>query len=308
MHRNIIFSGEPPILDRLADELRKQDEVISVARVPGASLKPAGDVLTVFVLNRGADEVMRRADAGIRGGRITASISASTALLDGPNQDRIARDADEAMWEEMEADLRNVGGLAANYLVLMALGGALAGAAFFTARLLHPILFVGASIVAPGFEPLAKIGHGLVLKQWRSAGRGAWSAAFGYLVLVLSAALVTLVLSAFGEASAELLRTSETPNLVVAIDARSLAVSAFACVAGLIMIVSLRDFYVVGALLLLVLIPGAALIGAAAALGEWRLAGEAALRCGIDSLFVVAAAIGVYTWKQWRFHRRQPVS
>jgi hypothetical protein len=307
MHRSIVFSGEPRIIDRLADELRKQDDVISLARAPGLSLKPPGDVLTIFVLNRGADEVMRKADHEIRGGRITACISQSSALLHGPNQQRIAEDADEAMWEEMESDLRNVGGLAANYLVLMALGGALAGAAYFTARLLHPILFVGASIVAPGFEPIAKVGHGLVLKQWRLAGRGLWSGTLGYLVLVVAAALVTLVLSAVGEASGELLRTTETPHLVVAVDARSVVISACACVAGVIMIVSLRDFYVVGALLLLVLIPGAALIGAAAALGEWGLAGEAGLRVGIDMLLVLAAAVAVYLWKQWRFHRRRPV-
>lgn len=307
MHRIIVLSGEPRIVERLADELRKQDDVISVGLAPGLSLKPPGDVLTISVLNRGADEVMRKADDAIRGGRITATVSQSSALLDGPNQQRIAEDADEAMWEEMESDLRNVGGLAANYLVLMALGGALAGAAFFTARLLHPILFVGASIVAPGFEPIAKVGHGLVLRQWRLAGRGAWSAALGYLVLVIAAALVTLVLAAFGEASGALLRTTETPHVVVAIDARSVVTSACACVAGLIMIVSLRDFYVVGALLLLVLIPGAALMGAAAALGEWRLAGHAGLRVGIDVLLVLAAAVAVYLWKQWRFHRRRPV-
>ena len=51
---------------------------------------------------------------------------------------------------------------------------------------------VAASIVSPGFEPLAKMTPGLALRRWDVARRGLQSAFTGYLTLALSAAVVFL--------------------------------------------------------------------------------------------------------------------
>ncbi len=64
--------------------------------------------------------------------------------------------------------LRHQGRPTANYLVLMALGGAVAATAFVATGSPQTISLVAASIIAPGFEPLARYPW-----AWLS-GAGAW--------------------------------------------------------------------------------------------------------------------------------------
>jgi hypothetical protein len=63
LHRTIEISVPPSHTDELVDKLGKLDQVVSLSVVRGASVKPEGDVLTVHALNRGADEVLRLAEA-----------------------------------------------------------------------------------------------------------------------------------------------------------------------------------------------------------------------------------------------------
>jgi len=81
-----------------------------------------------------------------------------------------------------------------------------------------------------------------------------------------------------------------------------------AAVAGIIMIVSLRDLYVVGPLMVLVLISNVGLTGAALALGEFRLALSALERAGVDVAAILVLGGAVFYWKQRGFHRRRPLT
>jgi hypothetical protein len=69
----------------------------------------------------------------------------------------------------------------------------------------------------------------------------------------------------------------------------------------------LRDLYVVGPLMVLVMISGVALVGAALARGEGMLALAALERVGVDVALIVGLGAGVFAWKQRRFHRRRPL-
>ena len=64
MHRTIEISSPASYTDELLGKLEDLEQVISLTVVRQGSVKPPGDVLTVHVLNHGADEVMRLADAG----------------------------------------------------------------------------------------------------------------------------------------------------------------------------------------------------------------------------------------------------
>ena len=85
-----------------------------------------------------------------------------------------------------------------NYLTLMALGGAVATTGFIVGKPSQAISIVAASVIAPGLEPLAKIPMGLALRRWSVVGMGLWSAAVGYVVLALAAALAFVALRAAG--------------------------------------------------------------------------------------------------------------
>ncbi len=91
------------------------------------------------------------------------------------------------------------------------------------------------------------------------------------------------------------------------LDVPTLVVASGAAAAGALMIVSLRDIYVVGPLIALVLVPAAAIAGCAAASGQWQVAGRALVRVGCDGGLVLAAAAIVFWAKQRTVHRRRPL-
>jgi hypothetical protein len=72
VHRTIEITVPPTYTDALTEEL---EHVITVSVVRGASIKPPGDVVTVHALNRGADQVMRLADAARKQGQVSVSTS-----------------------------------------------------------------------------------------------------------------------------------------------------------------------------------------------------------------------------------------
>jgi hypothetical protein len=308
VHRTIILSGRAQTLEELGRELTALEDVISLTHARGASLKPAGDTLTIHVLNQGADDVLRRAQRAIEAGELSVALFQSTALVDARRQKRIETDADEALWEEMESSLRNHGRISANFTLLMALGGVVAAVGLVLEPVSQAIAFVGASVIAPGFEPVAKVAQGLVLRDAQIAGRGAASVLLGYATLTAAAALTYLLLRATGHASLEEVRAQPVLEVLSGFGLEPLLMSACAAVAGVVMVVTLRDTYVVGALMLLVLIPGTALVGTAVAAGDGHLALAALGRVGLDVLFIVVLGAGVFFWKQRRIHRRGTLS
>jgi hypothetical protein len=307
----LTFQGDADGIGTLARDIVALDGVIGVVHGRNESLKPPGDLLQVDVLNRQADEVLRRARKHLddRARKVTVVISQTNAVID---RDQVAlneTDADEALWEEMESDLRNHGRVSTNYVLLMALGGAIAAVGLFADPVEQAIAFVGASIIAPGFEPIAKLTQGLVLREAKICGRALLSLAVGYGVLLALACVVTLGLSALagpGALQAKLL-AQPVLRIFTHLEAGSLVTSGCAAVAGILMVVSLRDLYVVGPLMVLLPISGVSLIGAALALGQPRVAWGALGRVGVDFALIVALGAAVFYWKQHRFHRRRPL-
>ena len=190
MHTEIEIIVHPSYTEELIQELQQLEGVISLSLVREASLKPPGDLFTVHALNREVNEVLRLADAARKQGQVSVSTAELTSMIDPEHERMVANDIDEALWEEVETDLRHQGKPTMNYVGLMALGGAVAATGFAAESASQAIPFVAASIIAPGFEPLAAIPIGLVLRRWAVVGRGLQSTILGYLVLVFSAALI----------------------------------------------------------------------------------------------------------------------
>ena len=107
MHTEIEIIVPSSRTDELIDNFQQMDDVISLSVVREASIKPPGDVFTVHVLNRGADEVMRVANAAREEGQVSVSTSELTSLIDPEHERKVANDVDEALWEEVETDLRH---------------------------------------------------------------------------------------------------------------------------------------------------------------------------------------------------------
>ena len=189
----------------------------------------------------------------------------------------------------------------------MALGGAVAATAFMVTGSSQTISLVAASIIAPGFEPLAKIPVGLALTRWNVVGRGLWSLGVGYLTLALAAALVFAILRLTGVGTTgEFLGNPETEVLADP-TLREVLVSSFAALAGITMVVAYRRSVIAGPLIALAIVPAAAMVGVGLAAGSPTLAYQGAERFILDVVLIVAWGVVVVALKQVFVHRRKPI-
>jgi hypothetical protein len=264
-------------------------------------------VITVNSLNGGAGEVLEAVKGAQAHGQVSVATGDLSSLIDDEHAEAIIRDTDEGLWEESEAAIRHQGRTTQNYLVLMAAGGAVAATGFLSTPPTQTIAFVSASVIAPGFEPLAKLPLGLVLRRWRTVRRGLMSAAVGYLVLGIAAALAYLLLDATGSATeTNFLKNKEVDKLANPI-ALDILISSAAAVAGVTMVVAGRFSVLAGPLMALSLIPAAAMAGVAAATADGGLLAQGLERLLIDIALIVGWGVVVVGLKQLLVHRRQPL-
>lgn len=306
MHRSVDICVPSNVTDRLIAELSAQAEVTGLSVSRGVSIKPVGDVLIVHVLNRGIDAVLD-AVAKHAGDEFSIATAEVASLIDPQHDAAVERDVDEAVWEEMETGLRHQGRITANFVALMGLGGVIAAAGLVAQSTPQAVALVAAAIIAPGFEPIAKIPLGMVLQRWNVVGRGLKSLVVGYLVLIASAALAFWVLHGVGAIDMADFTENSAVKQLGHPTAAEILVSVCAATAGAIMIASYRRSVIAGPLIALSLIHAAAAVGMALACGRIDIALDGLLRLGIDAALVVAAGGAVFAWKQATVHRRKPL-
>lgn len=307
MHRTFEVALSARLSSQLTDKLRQLDAVVGLSWHPHTSIKPEGDTLTIHVLNRGADEVLRHISAVCAGTEYTIATAEQASLIDPSQETAIENDVDEALWEEMETGLRHHGRITANFLLLMALGGALATVGLVSEPAPQAIAFVAASVIAPGFEPLAKIPLGLVLGNWITAWRGIKSALAGYSVLIGAAALTYWGLLLGGAVAVDAFTQNPEIERLAHPGGLELTVSVCGSLAGGLIIASYRRSVIAGSLIAVVLIHACALVGVSIVSGRRDLALEGAERFGIDVLIVIGSCALVFGAKQLLVHRRKPI-
>lgn len=306
MHRSIELSVPAAASDPLVAALRDVDGVIGLSRHVGASLIPAGDVITVHALNAATDDVLRAA-ARICGADAFTTVTAEVASVsDNGQQDQIDTDVDEAIWEELETGLRHQGRLTANFLILMGLGGVIGASATVAEPGAATIAYIASAIITPGFEPIGKLPLGIVLQRRNVIEAGLKSAVAGYAVLVAAAALTWLVLAQAGIAASAFLDGSPlkhtlhpTPDIY--------AVSIAGAFAGAVILAAYRRSVIAGALVAMRLIEAASVAGVAIGMGRTDIALQALGRLTLDMSFVVVAGVIVFGLKQRMVHRRAPI-
>ena len=308
MHRTLELTVPSAVTDVLSAQLTELDSVIGLTVLRGASLKPIGDVLMVHVLNRGTDEVLRRARAAVSNPDVLNVVTSEVASFIAPaNHEAVDDDRDEAIWEEMESGLRHQGRITTNYMLLMALGGIVAAIGLVSDPVPQAVAFVASAIIAPGFDPMTKVPLGLVLKHWSLVRRGVESALAGYAVLVATAAFTMWALVAAGETSATTLATNSEVQHLVDPKLAELLLAAAGALAGLVILAAFRRSFQAGPLIAMAFIPAAALIGAGLAVGRFDLALQGLERFGADWGFIIGLGVP-FLWLKQRFvHQRKPL-
>lgn len=304
MYRTITIAVPPAATDGLVRALQELDGVVGLAVHRGASVKPAGDQLVVEALNTASGDVLERVRAAAGGGSFSVTTAEAASLTDPSSQDKIDADRDEAVWEEMESRLLQEGTATPNFVALTAFGGAVAIAGLVSEPVPQAIALVSASVIAPGFEPLAKLPLGVVLGRWDLAWKGLRSTAAGYAVLILAAAAVMAAVVAGGVISAEQFVNNPQVQRLAKLDPLDLIVSAGGALAGMTMVAAFRHDVLPGALMALMLVPAAAMVGGAFAVGRTDLVLGGLTRASADVGFMVAAGLIVFGVKRVTTHRR----
>ena len=307
MHRTLVVSLSPDHTDQLISQLEPLACVVGLSVQRGGSIKPVGDILTLQTLNKGIDEALRRIADVCKGSTYSIATAEQASLIDPQNDLLVENDIDEAIWEEMETGLRHQARVTANYLALMALGGAMSAVGLVSNPVPQVIAFVAASVVAPGFEPIAKIPLGLVLKNLHTVRRGLKSALTGYGVLILASALTFALLRWMGAANDGEFISNQAVDMMSHPSAKDITVSLCGTLSGAIIIASYRRSIIAGALIAMVIISAAAMIGVAIACGQWDLALEGAERFALDVALIIITCYVVFMAKQQFLHKRKPI-
>ena len=293
--------------DELIGQLEPLDDVIGLSVQRGGSIKPIGDVLTIHTLNQGIDEVLRQIADTCRGTNYSIATSEQASMIDQQHHNTIEKDIDEAIWEEMETGMRHQARVTVNYMTLMAIGGAISAVGLVSEPGPQAVAFVAASVIAPGFEPIAKIPLGVVVGNFHTVWRGTRSALIGYGVLILAAALTFVLLRWLGVTSEqEFVMNSEVESLSHP-TAKEITVSFCGTLAGAIIIAAYRRSIIAGALIAMLIIQSATMVGVSVVCGRWDLALEGAERFGLDVVFVFISCFVVFAAKQVLVHKRKPI-
>lgn len=304
MPRQIDFAASPEDCAILLDRLTHHPGIARITVQPGASRSPEGDVVTIEAANQSSIEIVNvLADLDLlRSGALTISEPNATIRSDASRS--IDEEGNDAVWEEIGAMLRQDTNPSFNFLMLMALAGAVA-AFGIVSDTIHVV--VGAMLIAPGFEPLLRIVFG-VLGDRHGAEAGLKASAAGYAVLALAAGAATWVALTLDGTSADQLREGYWATYWSSIQGGGVATSVLAGVAGGIIVSSRMKVLATGVMVALALIPSMALVGMGLAVGDLALALGGAARWGVEVLCVLGAGGSVLVLKRRRLHRRRPVS
>lgn len=307
MHRTIEITLPPAATDSFLASIEDHGLIVGLTVHRGASVKPAGDVVTVHVLNRGADDVLRAVARARQQGPVSVATAELASLSDPEHQQEIDRDIDEAVWEELETGLRHQGRVTPNYLALMALGGAVAAVGAVAEPAVATVAYVASAVIAPGFEPVAKVALGLVLRRGEVVKAGLVSTLAGYALLIFAAAATWWGLQALGAADAKAFLDGDALKHTADPSAKILLVAACGALAGVVMQAAYRRSVIAGALIALRIIEAAGVTGVALAMGRFDLVGQGLQRLALDVALVVAAGLLVFGIKQLVIHRRAPL-
>jgi len=305
MPRAIEVSASPQRIDAILERIGDLPGVVSLARQPGASLKPPGDVLSIHLTNEATRPVMRvLKDLRVASeGAINTSEPAS--LMSWKHQAEVNREANETTWDEMAFMLRTDANPSPNFIFSMALAGAIAAGGLWTGTL-H--LIVGAMIIAPAFEPLVRVPFGFITGARNSVSSGLIATGAGYLALALGAALVTAVLELWDPGPGKNLNAMYWVDYWSTLSFPSILISALGGIAGGVIISGQRSVMTTGVMITLALIPSMAIVGMGMVVGDLALAGRGLVRWAVDVALVMAMSTLVFGLKQRFLHRGASLS
>ena len=288
------------------------DRSVGVAHLvvlPGAAVRPPGDVIEADLARECVDEVL----AGLTAlsldhdGAITLQ-SLDTVLSDAAETAEEAapgEGVDAVVWDELIARTGEDSRLTVSFQIFLTIACLLAAIGAITDS---PVTVVGAMVLGPEFGPLAALAVGLVLRRGDLIRRGGLALAVGFPVAMAVTAVAALVFDATGLLTTGILDRLDQVDFIYEVGPFSLIVAMLAGVAGMLALTSAKSASLVGVFISVTTVPAAAF--ASVAIVEHRL--DEALSSALQLLvnlvgIVIAAALGLLTAQHTRRRRHVAV-
>jgi uncharacterized hydrophobic protein (TIGR00271 family) len=247
------------------------DSVVNVVHLPGAAIKPAGDVILADVAREDASVVI--ADLEHLGIPRHGSISIEpidTQISDAATAaERRAAGApsDAVIWEDVDSRTSEESTFSGTFIAFMILAMLIAAVGIF---LNSPILIVGAMVVGPEFGPIAATCVALVQKRADLAVRSVVALVLGFPLGITVTVLVVLALKATNITPDEF--SSNDHGLSESIanpDFLAFFVAFCAGIAGMLSLTTAKSGALIGVLVSVTTIPAAANVAVAFVYRDW---------------------------------------
>ncbi|GAA2090580.1 DUF389 domain-containing protein [Kitasatospora saccharophila] len=282
--------------DLREEVLERLDACVGVAHVvvlPGAAVRPAGDVVLCDVAREAVDELLGelRASGLAERGAISMDETGLTlsAAADAAQEAAPGEGVDALVWEEVAEVVHDESTLSGVFLALLAVATMLAACG---AVLDSAVLIVGAMAVGPEFGPLAGFCVALVQRRLRPALRSLLALAVGFtlaMALTVGFALLMDSLGLFSDAKFAAARPNT--SFIWQPDAMSFVVAFLAGIAGLLSLTSAKASALVGVAISVTTVPAAANAAVAVAYGEYAQGWGSAVQLALNLSGIVLAGV-----------------
>lgn len=249
--------------------LEDETAVSSLTRVPGASIRPRGDLVEADVAREATNDVIDRLRALGVHERGSVSIERVGAWMSrsGYDASRLApgSGADSVVWADVSHRAYEDSELNWTYATFMVLATLIAGIAIV---LDSQILVIGAMVLGPEFGPIAALGVALVRRRDMLFRHAARTLVLGFLVAIAATTVAALFGRALGWVDATAV-TAERPAtaFIYTPDRWSFIVAIIAAAAGVLSLTSARVGGLSGVFISVTTVPAAGNIALGLAFG-----------------------------------------
>lgn len=269
LHLRIVVPVE--LSERVRDLLTADPAVASLSVVPGASVRPAGDLVLAEVAREASDDVIERLVAlGVhrRGAIQIEPVHAwvSQASYDA-ERGAPGSSTDSVVWAEVTHHAYEESELNWTYLTFMVLATVIAAIAIV---LDSQILVIGAMVLGPEFGAVVALGLALVRRRLGLLRLAARSLAVGFAVAIAVTCVVSLLARAAGWVTLDDI-TGPRPGtaFIYTPDKWSFIVAVVAAIAGVLSLTSARVAGLSGVFISVTTIPAAGNVALGLAFGAF---------------------------------------
>ncbi len=252
--------------------LRAHPAASTLVVLPGASVRPPGDVIEAELPRDAVDEVVRALmDIGVHEEGLIMLLPVETwisrpglqAELDAP-----VADADSVVWPDVIERAYEESAFTWTFMTFMVLATLLAAIAVATDSV---ILIIGAMVLGPEFVPITALGLSIVRRRPYLFRRALRTLLLGFGIAILAVMALAVLARAAGIIDvADLMPENRVGTaFIYSPNAWSLTIALIAGAAGVIALTSDKSSTLVGVFISVTTIPAAGNIAVAAAFGLW---------------------------------------